>query len=114
MPRTSSPFLDDSDENLEKLEMEMDEFLDEIDYRARLASDSRKAKPILRHRPAVRSVPLNCLKHDCPTPQTSPEYITKQQSEMRGFLPERKKTPCGWQKCLKNTPEGGSVKQLPV
>ena len=54
MLRTSSPFPDDGNKNLEKLEMEMDEDLDEIDYRARLANDRRKPKPILRCRPTLR------------------------------------------------------------
>ena len=34
MPQTSSPIPDDSQGNLEKLETEMDEDIDEIDYRA--------------------------------------------------------------------------------
>ena len=41
MPRTSSPYPDDSDKNLEKLETEMDDDLDEIDYRARPANDRK-------------------------------------------------------------------------
>ena len=45
MPRTSSPYPVDSDKNLEKLEMEMDDDLNEIDYRARPANDRRPPKP---------------------------------------------------------------------
>ena len=111
MPRTSSPFPDDSDKNLEKLETETYEDLDEIDDRARPASDRRK--PILRCRPTPRRSPPNWLKIDCPTPQTSPEYITmvvslqqtkQPTNEVRGILPERRKTPNGWPKCLRKTP----------
>ena len=76
MLRTSSPLSDDSNKNLEKLEMEMDEDLDEIDYRARMANNRRKPKPILRCRPTLRRSPLNWLMDDCPTCQTSREYIT--------------------------------------
>ena len=54
----------------------MDKDLDEIDYRARLANDRRKPKPILRCRPTLRRSPPNRLKDDWPMPQTSPEYIT--------------------------------------
>ena len=113
MPRTSSPFPDDSDKILEKLEMEMDEDLDEIDYRARLTNDRRKPRPILRCRPTLRRSPPNWLKNDCHTPQTSPEYITtvaslqqtkQSTNEVRGILPERRKMPHGWAKCLRKTP----------
>ena len=112
IPRTSSPYPDDSDKNLEKLETEVDEDLDEIDYRARPANDRRKPKSILRCRPTLRRSPPNWLKNDCPTPLTSPEYITmvaspqqtKQPSEVRGIWPERRKMPCGWPKCLRKIP----------
>ena len=95
--------------------METDEDLDEIDYRARLANNRRKPKPILRCRPTLWRSSPNWLKDDCPTPQTSPEYITMHPSEVRGILPERRKTSHGWPKCLRKTPpKAGSVKQLPV
>ena len=73
MPRTSSPYPDDSDKRLEKLEMETDDELDEIDYRARPANNRRLPKP--RCRPTLRRSSLNWLKNDCPTSETSPEYI---------------------------------------
>ena len=44
MPRTSSPYPDDSDKRLEKLEMETDDELDETDYRARPANDRETAQ----------------------------------------------------------------------
>ena len=46
MPRTSSPIPDDSDKNLEKLDMETDEDNGVIDYRARPSNDRRKLKPV--------------------------------------------------------------------
>ena len=113
MPRTSSPYPDDSDKKLEKLETEMDDELDEIDYRARPANDRRLAKPILRHKPTLRRSPPNWLKNACPTPQTSPEYMTtiasphqtkQPTNEVIGILPKRRKMPCGWPKCLRKTP----------
>ena len=76
VPRTSSPFPYDSDNNLEKLQTEMGDVLDDMDYRARLANDRRKPKPILKYRPALRRSSPNWLNNDCPTTQTSPEYIT--------------------------------------
>ena len=54
----------------------MDKNIDKIDYRARPADDRRKPKPILRCRPTLRRSPPNWLRDDCPTPQTSQEYIT--------------------------------------
>ena len=45
MLRTSSPYPDDSDKKLEKLETEMDDEVDEMDYRARLVNDRRLPKP---------------------------------------------------------------------
>ena len=47
LPRTSSPMPDKSDKELEKLEIETDEELDQIDYRARPSNDRRPPKPIL-------------------------------------------------------------------
>ena len=53
------------------------------------------------------------IQNNCPTPQTSPDYITMVASlqqakqpmkELRGILPERRKTPHRWPKCLKRTP----------
>ena len=53
------------------------------------------------------------IKNNCPTPQTSPNYITMVTSpqqakqpmqEVRGILPVRRKMPHGWPKCLKRTP----------
>ena len=50
------------------------------------------------------------IQNSCPTPQTSPDYImmvaSPQQAqqtvkEIKGILPEKKKMPCRWQKCLK-------------
>ena len=89
--------------------METDVNLDEKDYRAGLAIDMSKLKPILRLRPTLRRSPPIWLKDDCPTPQASPEYITmvaspqqtKQPSEVRGILHERRNMPCGWPKCLR-------------
>ena len=111
MPRTSSPYPVDNDNNLEKLEQETDDGLDQIDYRARPANDRRPPKP--RCRPTLRRSPPNWLKNDCPKPQTSPEYImvvaSPQQAKqlttvVRGILPKRRKTPHGWPKCLRRTP----------
>ena len=56
MPQTSSPIPDDSQENLKKLETEIDEDTDEIDYRARPVNDRRKHKPILGCRPTLRKI----------------------------------------------------------
>ena len=41
MPRTSSPYPDDSDKDLEKLETETEDKLDQIDYGARPSDDRR-------------------------------------------------------------------------
>ena len=76
MPQTSNSKPDNSHGNLEKLETESDKNLDEIDYRARPAYDRRNPKPLLRCRPTLRISPPNWLRDVCPTPQTSPEYIT--------------------------------------
>ena len=104
---------DDSDKNLEKLEMETDEDIDEVEYRARPANDRRKPKLILRCRHTLRRSPPNWLRDDCPTPQTSPEYITmvaspqetKPPSEVRGILPKRRKMPCGCQSVCEKHPQ---------
>ena len=49
MPRTSSPYpKDNSDKDLEKLEMETEYELDQIDYKARLANNRRSPKPTKR------------------------------------------------------------------
>ena len=45
MPRTSSPYPDNREKNVEKLEMETDDELDEIDYRARPINDRRPSNP---------------------------------------------------------------------
>ena len=44
----------------------------------------------------------------CPTPQTSPNYITMDVAtakphymEIQGILPEKRRTPHGWPACLK-------------
>ena len=76
MPRTSSPFWDGSNKNLEKLEMEMNKDLDEIDYRARLANDRRKPKPILGYRPTLRRSPQIGSKMTAPHLRLVQEYIT--------------------------------------
>ena len=111
MPRTSSPYPDDSDKRLEKLETETEDELDQIDNRTRPANDKRLPKP--RHRPTFRQSPPNWLTNDYPTPQTSPEYImmvaspqqTKQPTNaVRGILAKRRKMPHGWPKCLGRTP----------
>ena len=113
MPRTSSPYPDDSDRILEQLELETDNDLDEIDYRARPANDRRPPKPILRCRLTLRRSPPNWDKNDCPTPQTSPKYITmvaslqqtrQHTNEVRGILSKRRKMPHGWPKCSRRTP----------
>ena len=111
MPRTNSPYPDDSNKRLEKLETETADELDQIDYRARPANDRRLPKP--RCRPTLRRSPPSWLKNDCPTPQTHPKYLTMVASpqqikqptyEVRGILPERRTMPCGWPKCLRKTP----------
>ena len=71
MPRTSSPYPDNSNKRLEKLETKTEDELDQIDYRARPANDWRPPKP--RCRQTFRRSPPNWLKNNCPTPQTSPE-----------------------------------------
>ena len=65
MPRTSSPYPDDSEKRLEKLEIETDDELDQTDYRERPTNNRRLAKP--RHRPTLRRSLPNWLKNDCPT-----------------------------------------------
>ena len=72
MPRTSSPYPDDSDKDLEKLETETEEELDQIDYRARPASDRRLSKP--RCRPTLRRSPPNWLKMTAPHLRKSRVY----------------------------------------
>ena len=100
----------------------MGENIDEIDYRARPANDMRMPKPILRCRPSFRRSPPNWLRDDCPTPQTSPEYMSmvaspqqnKPPSEVRGILPKRRKTTQGWPKCLQKTPKASPAQQQPM
>ena len=50
------------------------------------------------------------IQNNCPTPQTSPDYITMTAApeqakqplkEVRGILPKKKKMPYGWPTCLK-------------
>ena len=60
IPRTTSPYLDNSNKRLEKLETETEDELDEIDYRARPANDQRPPKP--RHRQTFRRSSPNWLK----------------------------------------------------
>ena len=104
---------DDSDKDLEKVETETDEELDQIDYRARPSNDRRLPKPILWCRPTLIRSLTNWLKDDCLTPQTSPEYLAmvaspqqsrQQRNEVTGILPEGRKMPHGWPKCLRKTP----------
>ena len=64
MPRTSSPYTEDNDKDLEKLETETEEELDQIDYRARHANDRRLPEP--RCRPILRRLPPNWLKMTAP------------------------------------------------
>ena len=48
-----------------------------------------------------------------PTPQTSPTYLAMNatevpakphQMEIKGILPDKRRTPCGWPACLKKQP----------
>ena len=48
LPRTNSPYLDYTDKDLEKLETEIEDELDQIDYRARPAYNRRLPKPTQR------------------------------------------------------------------
>ena len=48
LPRSRSPYPDDSHEALEQLEPETDNDLDDIDYRSRPANDKRLPKPTRR------------------------------------------------------------------
>ena len=52
------------------------------------------------------------IQYNCPRPQTSPDYITMVASpqqakqpvkEVRRIMPEKKKMPTGWLKCLKRS-----------
>ena len=107
LPRSSPPYPDDRPGALEQLEPEMDDDLDKPDYMTRPANDRRQAKPNKRHGPSLM------IQNNCPTSQTSPDYLTmiaaleqmKQPlKEIKGILPEKKKMPHGWPACLKRTP----------
>ena len=107
LPRTSSPYPDYSDNGLERLEPKTDEELDQVYYRARPANDRRLHKPTRRWGPTLM------IPNNCPTPQTSPDYITMVASlqqekqpvkEVRGISRKKKKTPHIWPKCLKRSP----------
>ena len=71
----------------------------------RPANDRRPPKP--------KCGPSLMIQNNFPAPQTCPDYIamptaaetTKQPlKEVRGILPEKKKTPHGWPASLKKTP----------
>ena len=107
LPRSSSPYPDDRPGALEHLEPETDDDIDVRDYMVRPANGRRPPKPNKRHGPSLM------IQNNCPTLQTSPTYLTmvtateqmKQlMKEIRGILPEKKKTPCRWPVCLKRTP----------
>lgn len=106
LPRSSSPYPDDRPGALEQLEPETDDDIDIRDYMERPANDRRLPKPNKRHGPSLM------IQNNCPTPQTSPTYLTmvtateqmkQPMKEIRGILPEKKKTPHGWPLCLKRT-----------
>ena len=106
LPRTSSPYPAYSDKDFEKLETETEDKLDQMDYKARPSNDRKPPKPTQRWGPTLM------IQNNCPTPQTSPDYITvvaspqqakQPMKEVRRILPKRRKMPCGWPKCLKRT-----------
>ena len=69
LPRTSSPYPDYSDNGLERLEPATDKEIDQVDFRARPANDRRLPKPTRRPGQTLM------IQNNCPTPQTSPDYI---------------------------------------
>ena len=102
-PRTSSPYPNRLNP-FEQLEPETDEeVIDLTDYSERPSNDKRSP----RH-----SRFTNASNTDnCPTPQTSPSYLDMtvpspkpHRKEIRGIIPEKRKTPRGWPACLKIQP----------
>ena len=73
MPRTSSPYPDESDKRLEKLETETEDELHQIDYRARPANDRRPPKH--RCRQTFRISPPNWLKMTAPHLRQVPNIL---------------------------------------
>ena len=106
-PRASSPY-PDGPGTLEQLEPETDnEIIDIIDYTEIPPNDKRSPQ----HAPKYG--PHSMTQGPCPTPQTSPSYITMNVAtvpakpnckEIWGILPDKRRTPHGWPACLKKQP----------
>ena len=106
-PRAHSPYPDQPGP-LEQLEPETeDEIIDITDYTERPPNDKRSPQHVQKYGPhSTTQVP-------CPTPQTSPNYITMNVAtapakphcmDIWGILPNKRRTPHGWPACLKKQP----------
>ena len=95
--RASSPYPDQPG-TLEQLESETDdEIIDIPDYTERPLNDKRSPQHVRKYRTH------SMTQGPCPTPQTSPNYITRNVAtgpakphhvEIWGILPEKRRTPC--------------------
>ena len=93
---------------LEQLEPDTDnEIIDITDYAERPSNDKRSPQHVQKY------ITHNMTKGHCPTPQTSPTYITMNvkaapakphQVEIQGILLDKRRTPHGWPTCLKKQP----------
>ena len=106
--RASSPY-PDHHSTLEQLETDTeDDVIDITDYPERLANDRRSPQHKQEHTTHTMT------QRHCPTPQSSPTYISMNaavatpvkpyQAEIWGILPDKKRIPCGWPKCLRKQP----------
>ena len=108
-PRASSPYPEQPN-TLEQLEPDTDdEIIDITDYSERPSNDKRSP----RHK--QKYVTNTVTQGHCPTPQNSPTYIAMNTTaasvpakphrmEIRGILPDKRRTPRGWPACLKKQP----------
>ena len=106
LPRSSSLCPENRPGAMEQLEPETDNDIDMRDFSERLANDKRPPKPKCGSSLMIQNFFLS--------PLTCPDYIamnvaaTKPTNphlkEVRGILPEKRKTHRGWPACLKRLP----------
>ena len=108
IPRASSPYLRKMS-TLEDLEPDMDnDIIDVSDFFERPSND--KSSP----RPKQTVTTHTMTQGHCPTPQSSPTYLSMDttaaapakphRTEIRGILQDKRKVPHGWPACLRRQP----------
>ena len=103
LPRSSSPYPKKKTCTLEDLESDMDNnMVDITNFFDRPQNEKRSPRP----------KPIDNNSEKCPTPQNSPTHTAKlpvspvkpHKNEVWGFLPDKRRVPCGWPACLRRQP----------